>query len=174
MAGLAAVFTFPLRHGDAQLGALDLYRDTPGTLSHKAMTDAQTLADVAAAYLLNAQGQSRTCWRSRSGRLTASLHDALTGLPNRTLILERLEHAALRGQRSGKTAAVLFIDLDRFKVVNDTYGHRVGDETLIAVSKRWSGCCDQATPRPASAVTSSSSSWKTSKPRRRPPRSQPA
>ena len=69
----------------------------------------------------------------------ASLHDALTGLPNRTLILERLEHAALRGQRTGKTAAVLFIDLDRFKVVNDTYGHRVGDETLIAVSKRLVG-----------------------------------
>jgi diguanylate cyclase (GGDEF)-like protein len=133
--GLAAVFTFPLRHGDSQLGALDLYRNTPGTLSHQAMTDAQTLADVAAAYLLNAQGRADLQETSQRAR-AASLYDGLTGLPNRTLVLERLEHAALRGQRSGKTAAVLFIDLDRFKMVNDTYGHGFGDDLLIAVADR--------------------------------------
>ena len=53
-AGLAAVFTFPLRHGEGRLGALDLYRDSPGPLDPDDMTTAQTLADVAAAYLLNA------------------------------------------------------------------------------------------------------------------------
>ena len=135
VAGLAAVFTFPLRHSAGQLGALDLYRGTPGTLSHKAMTDAQTLADVVAAYLLNAQGRADLLDVSERAR-AVSLHDALTGLPNRTLILERLEHAVVRHQRSNKTAAVLFIDLDRFKAVNDTYGHRVGDELLIAVAER--------------------------------------
>jgi diguanylate cyclase (GGDEF)-like protein len=135
VAGLAAVFTFPLRHSSGQLGALDLYRDTPGTLSHKAMTDAQTLADVAASYLLNAQGRADLLDVSERAR-AASLHDALTGLPNRTLILERLEHAALRHQRSGKTATLLFIDLDLFKAVNDTYGHSVGDQLLIAVAER--------------------------------------
>ena len=56
-AGLAAVFTFPLRHGDEPLGALDLYRDTPGPLSAATMDAAQTLADVAAAYLLNARAR---------------------------------------------------------------------------------------------------------------------
>ena len=56
-AGLRAVFTFPLRHGDLQLGALDLYRETPGELSMPEVTAAQTLADVAAAYLLNAQAR---------------------------------------------------------------------------------------------------------------------
>src|ERR1700691_968094 len=56
--GLGAVFTFPLRHDDRQLGALDLYRDSPGLLSEGAMHAAQTLADVAAAYLLNAQARS--------------------------------------------------------------------------------------------------------------------
>ena len=56
-AGLVAVFTFPLRHSDRRLGALDLYRDTPGPLSVEAMSAAQTLADVAAAYLLNAQAR---------------------------------------------------------------------------------------------------------------------
>ncbi len=99
------------------------------------MTDAQTLADVAAAYLLNAQARTDLLDSSERAH-TASLHDGLTGLPNRTLILERLEHAALRGKRSGKTAVVLFIDLDRFKAVNDTYGHRFGDELLIAVAAR--------------------------------------
>ena len=57
-AGLAAVFTFPLRHGSARLGALDLYRDTPGALSRRSMNRAQTLADVAAAYLLNAEARA--------------------------------------------------------------------------------------------------------------------
>ncbi|MET3808420.1 GAF domain-containing protein [Nakamurella sp. UYEF19] len=56
-AGLRAVFTFPLRHGVEPLGALDLYRDTPGPLSAAAMEAAETLADVAAAYLLNAQAR---------------------------------------------------------------------------------------------------------------------
>jgi diguanylate cyclase (GGDEF)-like protein len=134
-AGLAAVFTFPLRHGEGQVGALDLYRDTPGPLSPVSMRSAQTLADVAAAYLLNAQARSDLLDYSEQSR-EAALHDGLTGLPNRTLVLERLEHATLRGQRSGKTAAVLFIDLDRFKAVNDTYGHSVGDELLKAVADR--------------------------------------
>ena len=56
--GLAAVFTFPLRHEDLRLGALDLYRDSPGDLSEESMATAQTLADVAAAYLINAQARA--------------------------------------------------------------------------------------------------------------------
>jgi diguanylate cyclase (GGDEF)-like protein len=137
-AGLLAVFTFPLRHGNAQLGALDLYRDTPGPLSTGSLRAAQTLADVAAAYLINAQARSDLQDASDQSR-EAALHDALTGLPNRALILERLEHAFLRGRRSGKTSAVFFIDLDDFKSVNDTHGHRIGDELLIAVAERLTG-----------------------------------
>ena len=57
-AGLRAVFTFPLRHNDLQLGALDLYRDITGRLSDDSMVAAQTLADVAAAYLINAQARA--------------------------------------------------------------------------------------------------------------------
>jgi diguanylate cyclase (GGDEF)-like protein len=137
-AGLVAVFTFPLRHGGLQLGALDLYRDTPGELSAQAMTAAQTLADVVAAYLLNAQARSDLQDSSERSR-RASLHDPLTGLPNRVLLLERLEHAFRRGRRSGRTPAVFFLDLDRFKSVNDTRGHRVGDELLVAVAGRLTG-----------------------------------
>jgi diguanylate cyclase (GGDEF)-like protein len=133
--GLVAVFTFPLRNGDAQLGALDLYRDTPGPLDPDAMTAAQTLADVAAAYLLNAQARADLQDSSDRSRET-SRHDALTGLPNRVVLLERLEHAFLRGRRSARIAAVLFVDLDKFKMVNDMHGHQVGDELLVAVADR--------------------------------------
>ncbi len=137
-AGLAAVFTFPLRHKHLQLGALDLYRDTPGLLSLEAMRAAQTLADVAAAYLINAQARSDLQDSSDQSR-EAALHDPLTGLPNRVLMLELLEHAFRVGRRSGKLSAVLFVDLDRFKRINDTYGHQVGDELLVAVGRRLSG-----------------------------------
>ena len=64
-------------------------------------------------------------------------HDSLTGLPNRTLFSDRLEHALQESRRSKKQLAILFIDLDRFKIVNDGLGHSVGDAVLIEVSKRF-------------------------------------
>ena len=76
-AGLAAVFTFPLHHGDSQLGALDLYRDTPGGLDEDAMKVAQTLADVTSAYLVNAQGRSdllNSAAHARCNRFTRRAH----------------------------------------------------------------------------------------------------
>lgn len=145
-AGLSAVFAFPLRQSDSQLGALDLYSESPGLLTQEAMEAAQTLADVAAAYLLNAQ--ARLELQTISDRAhNRSLHDDLTGLPNRALLLERLEHAFLRSRRTGAVSAVLFVDLDAFKAVNDRYGHATGDDLLIALAGRLS-----ALLRPADTV----------------------
>jgi diguanylate cyclase (GGDEF)-like protein len=133
--GLGAVFTFPLCQGNRRLGALDLYRSTPGALSDEDMVVAQTLADVTSAYLLNAQARADLVSSSARDHATA-LHDPLTGLPNRTLLLERIQHALLSRRRSAKLVAILFIDLDRFKKVNDRFGHQVGDDLLVAVSIR--------------------------------------
>jgi diguanylate cyclase (GGDEF)-like protein len=63
-------------------------------------------------------------------------HDPLTGLPNRSLVLDRLDQALARSKRSGGRVTVLFADLDRFKVVNDSFGHSVGDGVLLSISER--------------------------------------
>lgn len=63
-------------------------------------------------------------------------HDALTGLPNRTMLVERLEHSMAYAQRNGHFVAILFLDLDRFKTVNDTRGHAAGDDLLRQVGAR--------------------------------------
>lgn len=134
-AGLAAVFTFPLAHGNTPLGALDLYRDAAGALSAAYLVVAQTLADVASAYLLNAQARDDLINAAAVAR-EAAMHDALTGLPNRVLMMDRIKHAFRRSQRSGTMSAVLYLDLDRFKSINDMYGHEIGDEVLVAVAER--------------------------------------
>ena len=70
-----------------------------------------------------------------------AFHDALTGLPNRALFMDRLKHALAEVKKGeGYSFGVLFLDLDRFKVVNDSLGHQIGDQLLVATARRLESC----------------------------------
>jgi diguanylate cyclase (GGDEF)-like protein/PAS domain S-box-containing protein len=69
-----------------------------------------------------------------------ALHDSLTDVPNRTLLSDRLDQALMRADRTGSSVAVIFIDLDRFKHINDSLGHAVGDDLLRSVAQRLLSC----------------------------------
>jgi len=103
----------------------------------------EALADVNAA-LRSANDEKSALMEKLSHQAT---HDMLTGLPNRALLLDRFEHALVNAARYGRSLAVMFIDLDGFKLVNDTLGHHRGDELLIEVAKRF-----QATMRDCDTV----------------------
>jgi diguanylate cyclase (GGDEF)-like protein len=79
-------------------------------------------------------------WRRDEQIRFLAYHDALTGLPNRALLLDRLGHAMLVAERERSSLALLFLDLDRFKQVNDNLGHEVGDLLLQEVAKRIKSC----------------------------------
>ena len=81
---------------------------------------------------------ARKALEERLARL--AFYDSLTGLPNRGLFLDRLGQALERQERSGRRLALLFLDLDGFKVVNDSLGHQIGDHLLVAVAQRLQDC----------------------------------
>jgi diguanylate cyclase (GGDEF)-like protein len=89
------------------------------------------------ALLTRRAGQFGRAQAGRVAELTRrALHDPLTGLPNRTLLEDRLAMALAGQRRTGSVLAVLFCDLDHFKVVNDTYGHDGGDDVLVTMAER--------------------------------------
>jgi diguanylate cyclase (GGDEF)-like protein len=95
-----------------------------------------TALAVAVAWL----GQQHRKLRKQEAQLVSMAHyDALTGLPNRTLLADRLQQAMARIHRQGGRLALAFIDLDQFKPVNDRFGHEAGDQLLVEISRRMRG-----------------------------------
>ena len=94
---------------------------------------------IAAALTMITRGHRRLLGSERSQALHDSLHDALTGLPNRTLFDDRMSQALRADSRSGTTTGLLLIELDRFKDINDTFGHHYGDQLLGQIGPRLVG-----------------------------------
>ncbi len=134
-AGLRSVVAVPLLSRGRSWGVLDLYRGEPRAWSPADVAAARLLADVATSYLVMAgdREEAREARREVEHRL---LHDVLTGLPNRVLLHDRIEQAAAAALRHGTAVGVAFLDLDRFKVINDSLGHAAGDEVLVEVARR--------------------------------------
>ena len=111
--------------------------------------------------------------RHRREQLTkhAALHEPLTGLPNRTLALDRLGRALARRHRDHIDVAIFVLDLDRFKMINDSFGHAAGDDVLLALAPRLTDAVRATDTVAGWAATSSSSSAPTSKARAAPSRS---
>jgi diguanylate cyclase (GGDEF)-like protein len=136
--GVQAVLALPMISSGRTFGTLDLFWRSPHQPDTEDRAAAQLLANVAASYL--AMIQDRAQARHAEAQLIhRALHDQLTGLPNRSLMQELIQHALIASTRKGTLVAVLFIDLDRFKPVNDTYGHQVGDEVLQVLAHRMRG-----------------------------------
>ena len=130
--GLRACWAMPLRSGQgAALGSFVVYSTTPrppAAVDLELLATASRLASIAVEH------------RQMADQLAfPGQHDALTGLPNRVLLADRLEQALMYARRHGQTAAVLYIDLDRFNEVNDSYSHAVGDLLLKQVAHRMLG-----------------------------------
>ncbi len=128
--GVKSVWMTPILTPDTTrlLGTFTVYG------SHVRTPTANELALTARAAALAAVAIDRADAEDRLRH--QAMHDPLTGLPNRSLVLDRLGQALLRLDRKGSSVAALFLDLDRFKVINDSLGHDAGDEVLIEVGGR--------------------------------------
>jgi diguanylate cyclase (GGDEF)-like protein len=127
-AGLHGAFAFPIRIGDELCGVLEFF------IRNVCQPDAALLRMAQSIGLQIGQFIARTAAQTQIRQLAH--FDFLTGLPNRTLFNELLDHALAKARRHGRQLAVLFIDLDGFKQINDRFGHDAGDHLLVTFTMR--------------------------------------
>ena len=134
----------PVIRADRIIGVLQVERDDTYDLHHVQLLS--TVASQLGAYwamveLKDRERRAQDVLRESESRLRAiSQHDVLTDLPNRLLLKDRLSQAIARARRNGTQVAVMFLDLDGFKHINDSLGHAIGDKLLQSVAARVSAC----------------------------------
>ncbi len=121
-----SIIGLPLMNDSRVIGVMNLARTSIGEFSQSEIRLLTLLADQAAIAIINARLHAAVSHQARS--------DALTELPNRRALDERLERAITQSVSSGNSFSAVMMDLDGFKVINDTYGHKVGDEVLQQVA----------------------------------------
>src|ERR1019366_84447 len=121
-----------LSNAGNQIGCVDVYLEEPSSFGEAQVSRLEGVAKLAGIII-----QHREMYEQLAFQATC---DPLTGLPNRRVFQDRLEQAILRAHRDDEKVAVLLIDLDRFKQINDLLGHHVGDALLREVAHRASGC----------------------------------
>jgi diguanylate cyclase (GGDEF)-like protein/PAS domain S-box-containing protein len=127
-AGLHAAFAFPLRRGDDVLGVLEFFHSDVREPDPLLIDIAESLGLQIGQYIVRTRAEEAVKYMA--------MHDALTRLPNRAMFNERLARAIALARRHDRGLAVLFIDLDRFKLINDTLGHEAGDQVLREAASR--------------------------------------
>ncbi len=134
--GVRSVVVVPIFVGERWWGFMELDDTSGGEDFSRAVLDALKAAADTLGTAIHRHDTRLELKRSQQEMTRLALYDTLTGLPNRNLFRDRLEHALERADRRGERVALLFLDLDRFKVVNDTLGHAAGDQLLSAVAQR--------------------------------------
>jgi diguanylate cyclase (GGDEF)-like protein len=126
--GIVSGIDVPIGHPEKPLGILSAYSRATHRFSPDDIGFVQSIANTLNTAIERARSHERLTYMVQ--------HDALTGLPNRLLLTDRLNVAMAQAERSGKRLALMFMDLDRFKNVNDVFGHEGGDLILQEVARR--------------------------------------
>ena len=136
-AGLQAAMAAPVRENGVTIGSLVVASDSPTRIYSEAEQEMlQSFADHVSIALTDARTVDSLRQALTDARHDA-MHDVLTGLPNRALLRDRLARAFLRSERHKTSVALVFLDLDGFKHVNDSLGHDAGDQLLVEVGQRF-------------------------------------
>ena len=130
--GLTAGISVPIPAKPAPFGVLTVQGSQPGQFNYEDVVFLQAVANIFAAALARCESEEKIRHQA--------LHDIVTGLPNRILFEDRLSRALASARRRQRQLAVLFLDLDHFKRVNDSLGHASGDEVLRIAANRLSNC----------------------------------